>query len=97
MAIGYTRCMTRALDGLLGLWTTTEIAQQLGCSQTEVSRWRGAFRRPRPNRIRDIGDALARLRSAPGEPTNAEMADARREVAEAVAKDAASRRPDHAR
>jgi transcriptional regulator with XRE-family HTH domain len=89
--------MTRALDGLLGLWSTSELATQINCSATEVSRWRGGYRRPQPKRIRQIGDALAALRVAPGQPTNADIATARREVAEAVAADAASRRPDHHR
>ncbi len=88
----YTEAMSHALDGLLALWTTSEVADKIGCSPAEVSRWRGAHRRPLPARIKQIGDALAALRSDPKKPTNAEIAMARREVAEAVAADHASRR-----
>jgi transcriptional regulator with XRE-family HTH domain len=84
--------MPRALDGLLGLWTTSEIAAKMRVSPAEVSRWRGGYRRPKPARIREIGDALAALRSLSGTPTDAEIAAARREVAQAVAADAADRR-----
>jgi transcriptional regulator with XRE-family HTH domain len=87
--------MTNRLDGLLGLWTTTEIAAQMGASVTEVSRWRRGHRRPRAKRVQRLGDALAALRAAPGQPTNAEIAQARQEVAAAIADDAAYRRPQH--
>ena len=83
---------TVSLNVLLSLWTTSEIAAEIKCSPMEVSRWRGAHRCPRPPRIRQIGDALAALRTAPGKPSNAQIAHARQEVAQAVAADAAFRR-----
>ncbi len=84
--------MSGQLDGLFGLWTTSEIAIRMGVSDTEVSRWRSGRRRPKPERIRQLGDTLAALRAFPSECSNGDVAAARAQVAEAVAADAASRR-----
>ena len=92
----YNRGMAKHLDALLGLWTTKEVARKMGASAVEVSRWRTGLRRPNPSRVRKIADALAALRVEPLLPTPDDVFAAQRDVAVAVAADAAERRQQSA-